>query len=350
MEGDFVEQKEREGHPSEWFEPKEVEFANGKLDIFDIKPDTFREEKDVPLVSILGFGTGNVALARTFSELQKSGEHVLGIDFVGGGKLVEGEDGTSMEFNRQGELLYQYLSKYLEENPHIDKIDFMTQSAGLFRVFALANLHPEFIPKIRNLLLFSPVGLSDKDSLLSMGLRFRSENKEYKNSEVKSEYDEENAQSLNMANQKLLSPHKLKAIMETMAIFGAGQYENLKKLSSSGVKIAIIQGEEDKLASNKKLWERLRKGYKRPFIKSEETTSGRKYEPDYKELPPVKVHRVMSGGKRVIGGETKVLRGGHGIQVDDPKKASRVILETIDTLNNPPKYPLKRDKDFNIIP
>lgn len=94
MEGDFAEQTEREGHPSQWFEPEEVELANGKLDIFDIKPDTFREEKDVSLVSILGFGTGNVALARTFSELQKSGEHVLGVDFVGGGRGIEGEDGT----------------------------------------------------------------------------------------------------------------------------------------------------------------------------------------------------------------------------------------------------------------
>jgi len=335
--------------PNEWYPREEVELEHGKLDVMDIKPEKLREEKDVPLVSILGFGTGNVALARTFSELQKSGEHVLGVDFVGGGKRVEGEDGTSTEFNRQGELLYQYLSKYLEENPHIDKIDFMTQSAGLLRVLAMTKLHPEFIPKIRNLIMYSPVGIYEKGGfkgvpgMIDLGRRFRAEDKRYKKSENKSEFDQENADSLKKANERMMDfkkpGHIIKALMEVNAMARSCAYPTLEVLDAAGVNIGVIQGDSDKLASAEMLFQRIGKDYESPFIKSSETPSGFHWvEKDQKE-PPIDVVRLVGGGFYKWENEEErkgmvEIPGGHGIQVDSPESASKDIMQTKDYLNS----------------
>ena len=376
MEGKLPETpvlKEPQGHPAEWFPVQEVNLDNGKLDIRDIHPETLREGKDIPLVSILGFGTGNAALSRTFIHLRDSGEHILGIDFVGGGRGIEGEEGSSTEFNRQGELLYQYLNDYLKNNPQIEQVDFMTQSAGLLKVFALAKLHPEFLPKIRNLIMYSPVGLYEKDHLTSplrILKRFRDEEKRYKGSERKSELDEENNENLKLANKRMLRKWNpgdvLKAVKEVNALARASAYPTLEVLKATGIGIAVIQGEEDKLASAEMLWYKMGEGYEKPFSMID-TPDGPEYKPNNKKLftqgispltdetiniyqpqnqepPLIDVYRATSGGSfQEINGEKTVLPGGHGIQVDDPKKAAKTILGTIDYLNKLQSSPIENE-------
>ncbi len=53
------------------------------------------------------------------------------------------------------------------------------------------------------------------------------------------------------------------------------------------------------------------------------------YEPTNQSPPPIDV--------------VLMIKGGHGIQVDDPKKAAKRILQTRDYLNNPPNYPIDRE-------
>jgi hypothetical protein len=349
MEGELPETpvlKEPQGHPAEWFPAQEVELDNGKLDIRDIRPEALREDKDVPLVSILGFGTGNAALSRTFMHLRDSGEHILGIDFVGGGKGIEGGEGASTEFNRQGELLYQYLNDYLKSHPEIEQVDFMTQSAGLLKVFALAKLHPEFLPKIRNLIMYSPVGIYEKDDFLGpvrIGKRFLAEDKRYKDSPYKSQFDRENTESLKKANERLMNLKNPKEILRHLKIVNSlargASYPTLEVLKAAGIKIGVIQGDSDKLASAEMLFKRMGEGYESPFIKSSETPSEYQWvEKDQKE-PPIDVVRLVGGGFYKWENEEErkgmvEIPGGHGIQVDSPESASKDIMQTKDYLNS----------------
>jgi len=349
MEGEVSEMpdlKESQVHPAEWFPAQEVKLDNGKLDIRDIRPETLREGKDTPLVSILGFGTGNAALSRTFMDLRDSGEHILGIDFVGGGKGVEGEEGSSTEFNRQGELLYQYLNDYLKNNPQIEQVDFMTQSAGLLKVLALAKLHPEFPPRIRSLIMYSPVGLYEKNDALApirIGKRFLAEDKRYKDSPYKSEFAEENAESLKKANERLMDLKNPKEIFRHLKVVNslarAASYPTLEVLKAAGIKIGVIQGDSDKLASTEMLFKRMGEGYESPFIESSETPSGFQWVEKDQKQPPIDVVRLVGGGFYKWENEQErrgmvEIPGGHGIQVDSPESASKDIMQTKDYLNS----------------
>ena len=56
------------------------------------------------------------------------------------------------------------------------------------------------------------------------------------------------------------------------------------------------------------------------------------------------MYRATSGGSfQEINGEKTVLPGGHGIQVDDPKKAAKTILGTIDYLNKLQSSPIENE-------
>jgi len=354
MEGEGVEQSERQTPPSEWFPAEEVKLAHGTLDIRDIRPDFLREGKDVPLVSILGFGTGNVALSRTFDELKNSGEHVIGVDVVGGGRGVKDDEGGSSEFNRQGELLYEYFNKYFEDNPGVEKVDFLTQSAGILRVLALVKLHPEFIPRMRNLIIEAPVGLYEKNDKLSplrILKRFLAEGKRYNKSDPKTKYAEENSENMKIANKRMMRlwhpGDVIKALKEINALSRTNAYPDLEDLKAYGVKIAVIQGDKDQLASTKMLFDRIGEGYKKPYGQGinplTDETIKNVYMPQDQKPPPIDVVRLVGGGFYRWDDEQNQkgmveIEGGHGIQVDTPEKASDSIMRTKDYLNNPTEY------------
>lgn len=320
QEGQVSKQKPSHVELNERFGRTEQEFGHGRLLVRDVVPENKRD--DVPLVSTLGFGTGNIALERTVAELYYSGEHVIEIDFLGGGKGVKGEKGSSSEYNRQGMLLADFMDKYFSENPHIERMDIMGQSSALFRVFALAKFRPDLLPRIRNVIFSSPAGFSEDDSHLELFKRFIEEDRRYKKS-VSGPFDEENDANLKTAFNQTVLPYPIKAIKEINAIARANQYPTLEVLKAAGIKIGVLQGTEDKLVPNEKLWERIGKGYENPFVQGiNPLTDQTNYAYEPQTAPPIDIVRMV--------------KGGHGIQVDDPKKASKMILETIDHLNKTP--------------
>lgn len=301
------------------FKRETVEFTHGKLDVRDVVPENKRD--DVPLLSTLGFGTGNVALERTVAELFYKGEHVIEIDFLGGGKGVGGEEGSSAEFNRQGMLMAEFMDNYFVQNPHIEKMDIMAQSAGLFRLFAISELRPDLLSKIRNVILTSPVGLSENESLKKILQRNMAEGDRYKKS-PKGEFDEDNDKNLKKAFNRMYLRHPIKAIKEGFAMAKGNQYPKLEKLKEAGIKVAVLQGDDDLLADKNMLFERMGKGYEKPFKQAINPLTDKTlnvYEPSDRQAPPIDVLRMMAGG--------------HGIQVDNPEKAANAIIQTIDYLN-----------------
>lgn len=338
------------------FPVERFEYPHGKLDVRDIMPENVRDE--VPLISNLGFGTDNSTITPTLSELFYLGQHTVAVDIAGGGKQVEA-DGGNTELNRQGELLNEFINDYLEKNPQIDQVDIMTQSFSLMRILALAKLHPETIPKIRNLIMFVPVGFDEKDSshglilrqIAEMG-RFGSEQKRRQNnaekagvekSDEQKETDKVFSRRLQKTFLKASTVGLKRSFKELFAMSKANKYPEIKDLRKKGVKIAIVQGSDDKLASFDRLNKVLTDQYKneqKPIkqainLLTEETSYV--YEPSNidSELPPVDILHIAAGG--------------HEVQASKPQKIARAITTIVDNLKNPPKYPLNRDKDFNTI-
>ena len=336
MEGEesaSVESKSDHKLLEDRFERNEIEFSHGKLLVRDVEPENKRD--DVPLVSTLGFGTGNIALERTVTELFYKGEHVIELDFLGGGKGVAGREGSSGEFNRQGMLMAEFMDNYFAQNPHVEKLDIMAQSAGLFRLFAISDLRPDLLPKIRNVILTSPVGLSEDESIKNLLERNKAEADRYK-AGPKGEFDLDNDKNLQKAFKQMYLRHPIKAFKEVISMAKGGQYPGLEKLKEAGIKVAILQGDEDKLADVKMLFERMSKGYEEPFGQgvnplTDETMHV--YEPKDQKMPPVDVLRMMAGG--------------HGIQVDNPNKIANTILETIDYLKKPSSHPITEQRSHS---
>ena len=323
------------------FPVERIEYPHGKLDIRDVRPENVRDE--VPLISNLGFGTDNSTITPTLAELFYSGQHTVAVDIAGGGSQVEAGD-ENTELNRQGELLNEFINDYLEKNPHAKQVDIMTQSFSLMRILALAKLHPETVPKIRNLIMFVPVGFDEKDSskelilrqIAEMG-RFNREQKRlnenaekagYEKSDEQKETDKMFARRLQKAFLTASTVGLKRSFKELFAMSKANRYPELKDLREKGVKIAIVQGADDKLASFDRLNKVLTDQYKdeqKPVkqainLLTEETSYV--YEPSNidEELPAVDILHIAAGG--------------HEVQASKPKKIARVITGIIDKLNS----------------
>lgn len=323
------------------FPVERLEFEHGKIDVMDIRPENSRDL--VPLISNLGFGTDNSTITPTLAELYYSGQHTITADIAGGGKQVEANGGNS-ELNRQGELMYEFINDYLDKNPHTNKVDIMTQSFSLMRILAMVKLHPEILPKIRNLIMFAPVGLDEKDSsyglilrnLAELGRVTRSDREKAKNAKdsgyIKSDEEKETDKKLrgrlNKAFMKASTVGLKRSFRELLAMSKANKYPELKDLREGGVKIAIVQGADDRLASYDRLNKVLTDDYKdeekpvKQAINPLTDETAYVYEPVNldAELPPVDILHVAAGG--------------HEVQASKPKKIARSIINIIDRLNS----------------
>jgi len=329
-EGSDISEFSQQDHEilNDRFKREKVKYSHGDVLVRDVEPENKRED-EVVLLSTLGFGTGNIALQRTVTELYYMGEHVVELDFLGGGKGVTGEDGSSSEYNRQGMLMAEFMDDYFRKNPHIKQMDLMIQSAGLNRLSAIVDLRPDLLPRIRSVILSSPVGLDEKEGIIDLLKRQKAEGDRYKKL-PKGEFDQENADNLKEAFKSQYLRHPVKAIKEGLGARKANKYPMLQKLRDAGIKVGIMQGDDDLLADRNKLLNRIGEGYKKPFKQginqfTEETIN--LYEPQEKPPPPVDALRLMGGG--------------HGIQVDDPKKAAKTIVGLRDYIISPHDSPIE---------
>ena len=310
------------------FKREKLQYSHGDVLVRDVRPENKRYDETV-LLSTLGFGTGNVALGRTVTELYYMGEEVVELDFLGGGRGVKGAPGTSSEYNRQGLLMAEFMEDYFDKNPHIKQMDLMLQSAGLNRLNAIVYLRPDLLPKIRSVIFSSPVGFSKEGGLKGLIKRRNAEESRYKNG-PKGELDQENAENLMKAFKSLYLRHPVKAIKEGLGVRRANKYPMLEKLQNAGIKVGIWQGDDDLLAEKSELLERIGEEYESSFTQginlyTEETIHI--YDPVEKDPPPIDAVRLVAGG--------------HGIQVDDPKKAAKTIIGLRDYIVRAPNNPIE---------
>jgi pimeloyl-ACP methyl ester carboxylesterase len=296
-----------------------LDLPNGRVSYRDIEPQKVGEDtSDIPLLMLPGWSMQSPILKDVTSEFYNEGQHVVTVDIEGGGKGVKGEG--SSEINRQAELLNSVVNALGK-----DKVDLTGQSQGVLTVLSLARLHPETLAKIRSIVLVSGVGLGEGEGLIDLGIRQLAEGSRY----GKTEKDEGQKAIDKMVGGMVAGnvlKHPIKAWKELNAIAKQNEYATLEQVKEAGVKIAIMQGEQDKLAGTDRLWKKIGDGYESPFEKSDETPSGFKYVPqEGVETPPFDVITMTGGGHEVFGS----------------KVYAKKMMQALNTANSPQITPRK---------
>lgn len=289
-------------HPLD-FPKKLYHFQHGEVAAHDVMPAVLSERDkegyavDVPLVMMGGWGMDIKVMQDCVTSLQKEGKHSVTLEFPGSGEQIKGKKGSSSEINRQAELLYQTI-----QTLGYEKIDLVGVSYSIETILALSEMHPEVMSKVRHVLPISPP-ISGSGSFPRLPIRAINEvlirNKKKSNNSQFAIDEEQNAvnkYATGMFARHLFKDGVVRSWREFMAIMQEKDYSRLYDLQAkiSG-DIGIIQGEADKLISNKAVWKRVGKGTKSPFVRLpdgqnlyDESVTNRK--------PPFKVITMREGG------------------------------------------------------
>lgn len=307
----------------EMFPSRELRFPQGKVVVRDIVPESPREAEDVPLISIVGLGMESSVVGYFHRSLYEHGQHAISLDFVGGGGSFGAVDGKQ-EMDRQGDLLANFLTNYLDDHSSTKEVDLMGQSLSAITVLAFARNHPELLSRIRNVLLVSPMGLSEKDGTLSVVKRFAKETIRNSKTPKTDENNAINAVVLPTGIRNFIkSP--VRSLEELLAIGQANNYPTVEELRSQGVRVGVIQGSDDVLADVNMLMERVGKGYNRTIVeippeeRDPNSPQTHRYIPSEQPSSPISAIRFPKGGHEVLG----------------PSKFAGTVIRTIDNLNNP---------------
>lgn len=114
-----------------------------------------------------------------------------------------------------------------------------------------------------------------------------------------------------------IGKNPIRALKEANAIAESEDYTGLEIFKNAGIKIGMIQGEQDKLTPAKKLWSRIGKGYGGFW---ERFKIGEQYKP-FDEPPPFDVITMVGGG--------------HDNRIYGERDFAKKVLNQLSLLNHP---------------
>ena len=309
------------------FPREKIMLADGTIAFRDLKPEKLREAQDVPLISMVGLGMDQAVIGFMLQSLYDQGEHVIPLDFIGGSGSFGTIDGEQ-EINRRGDMIGEFITKYLQENPNVKQFDLMGQSLSAISMLAFARRHPEMLDKVRNVLPVSPMGIQNVDSVL--GIKERKSKEDARNKKVEKSEEDEKVDAVikkTFARNVLSSP--IRSLEELLAMAKAGNYPSVEELKRRGVRVSFIQGADDLLADANMLMERIGEGFSETVTEIPEFERNPNSPQVYEYIP------LNSQQKEKLKATPSVRfrKGGHEIM--SQSKFAGTVLRAIDRLNNP---------------
>lgn len=246
---------------------------------------------DTPVLVIPGWSITLNTEKNLLEDFYNGGKNVLSLEFPRHGGEPEAKEEIAEEVVRQAEMLVTYIQSRPEE-----KIDIAGQSMAVMSLIAAAKLEPSILDKIRNIVFTSPAGLTGNDNFLKLGSRFLAHLNQDTLTLAKSPIEKRNLLKTALETSLYVGKNPARAIKEASAIASSEEYEALQLFKDKGVKVGIIQGEQDKLTPAGKLWDKIGENAISPFVPSDETPSGFKYQPTDQPEPPFESITMVGGG------------------------------------------------------
>lgn len=305
----------------------------GYLTFVDIEPDGEIQDP-TPLVVIPGWAITLRTQNPLLSALHASNEHLVAVEFPRSGGNVENKDGIPAEVIRRAHLI----AELIRQRPE-DQLDIVGQSMAAMALLAAAKIEPQILSKIRNVILVSPAGISGDDNFVKLVGRYLAGHLPQDTASLLR--GRWNMAVMSLESSKYIGKNPLRTLKEASAISRSDDYDALQVLKDAGVRVALMQGQTDRLTPTTKLWRRIGKSTQSVFEKVDKTPEGedpksafektgatpsgfRWKGPNPQNNPPFDVITMVSGGhdNRIYGDSTKF---------------ARKILEELDFLNKSPK-------------
>lgn len=315
MEGSApaVEQSPKSSFESQFSNKQKLKTPEGNLTFVDIKPERETGDK-TPILVIPGWSITLKTEKPLLQSLHNSGIHTIAVELPRFGGKVEGKEEIPAEVVRQAELLARLIS----ERPVGEKIDVVGQSMATMSLLAAAKIEPGILSRIRNVVFVSPAGISGNDNIANLASRWLAKHVPQDTAYLLR--GKWNIAVMSLESGKYMR-NPLRTLKEAVAISQSDDYDALQILRDSGVRVALMQGQSDRLTPTKKLWRRIGKNTESAFEKTEDTPSGYRWKgPNPQNNPPFDVITMVSSGhdNRIYG---------------DSEKFARKILEELDFLN-----------------
>lgn len=276
---------------------EELKATAGSFKFVDIKPASLSDVS--PLLIIPGWSITIDTQKQLLEDLHNAGKRTLSLEFPRfGGKVLEQED-APREVLRQAEIISELIKSCVE-----DKVDIVAQSMGAVDLIAAVKLYPELVDRIGNVVLVSPAGITGNDNFFKLVARFGPHLGQNVVTALRSSSSRENILRMVKESSIYIAKNPLRAVVgEAIAIAGSDMYEGLRDFQDAGIKVGIIQAENDKLTPAKKLWGKIGEGSKSPFVRDETTKSGFRYESKENQNPPLESITMVGGGhdNRIFG-------------------------------------------------
>lgn len=324
MEGGLTEVQSPASFEAAFANKKKLDTAGGKVTYVEcIHPDNSAGT----ILVIPGWSITLNTEKPLLEELYNSGRNVLSLQFprrLGGEVDTEAADYIPKEVVRQADMIADLISARPEE-----KIDVTGHSMSAMVLIAAVELRPDIADKIGSVVLTSPAGVAGDDNFLKLAARFTQHLSQDMGGVLRlrggSPIERSKLLRMIIESNKYIAKNPLRALSEARALAGSAEYEWLGAFRDSGIKVGIIQGEQDKLTPAKKLWRRIGWGHKSPFVKSDEISSGFKYDPS-----------VTEGEVAVPFDAITMVGGGHDNRIYGEKGYAKKILNQLDLLQKTP--------------
>ena len=356
----------------EKFPIQTVDFKNGSIAYHDMIPEIPRSETDIPTLSLVGWGIDQKGFGNVVHGLYEAGEHVVTVDFEGSGQRVKGQPGSSTEINRQAKLLAGFIKLLPQE-----KVKLLAHSKAALVVEEMLRNRPDIASRVDMVIEISPMGKGGKDNLIGLGLRQKAEMDRVKKIVEKGEEYEgmSNEETVIARERKAMSEKRAgkmvkdfvlknpeRALREVVGMAKSDSYDAIRFMKSLGIKVALIQGEDDVLNSNERVWRTIK--FESGFIEQPDPSmrlndevnfsSGKVDEGEKEKLreffrrKEATRDRIISEGRWPAMDSITQTAGGHDIYGKD--SLPQVILKTIDALENPQNYKRELNRGIQTQP
>lgn len=246
------------------FENPEALILNGeKIDVVDLKPETFRNE--TPVLYLPGFSATPDTLQEAILRTAEAGRRVISAYAPHGIDMRKPLDKSTLGLESgypdlpEAELRKVELLRSLIAEKKLDKVSVIAHSEAAIWVTAEAAMHPDLFD---NVVLVEPAGMIGKDTFGGLIKRTISDLKEVgvqdkKNAERERYLESKGTRGYGkranaryvapMSGPKSVSSDLPASIREIQAIAAADIAPSLKKMHEAGIGITVVHATEDKI-------------------------------------------------------------------------------------------------------
>ncbi len=228
---------------------KTLHFKEGRIDVVDIAPENLRDE--TPILLVPGWSETPQTYKTALKIIANEGRRVITVGYSRTGGKVEKDEEVPQAEARKSLLLSQVI-----EAKNLDQVDMLACSEGATNGLIVASAYPE---RIRNVVLFTPAGLTEKSNVAMLMARFMKLMVKEWPQVLASPRKHSHYFTTAFETAKYIAKNPVRTLQEASAISSSDIHKMMQDLQRQGVMMSVIAAVDDPLFAVNKIIEEFRR-------------------------------------------------------------------------------------------